>query len=112
MTLFLLSLAAFPGTGGFVGRFQLFESALGSGLIGLVGVGALLSVALLGAYLRLPMIMYMREPAGAPPARVDTFAGLALAACAAAVLWLGWFPDQAGLDVTGMVRVAVGSLVP
>ena len=112
LTLFLLSLAAFPGTGGFVGRFQLFESALGSGLIGLVGVGALLSVALFGAYLRLPMIMYMREPVGGPPARVDTFAGLALVACAAAVLWLGWFPDLPGLDVARVVRVAAASLVP
>ena len=112
MTLFLFSLAAFPGTAGFIGRFYLFESAVASGLIGLAGVGALLSVALFAAVLRLPVVMYMRDPAGDPPAPVDTFAGLTLGVCSAGVLWLGWFPDQGSLRMIETVRMAAAALVP
>jgi NADH:ubiquinone oxidoreductase subunit 2 (subunit N) len=46
-------------------------------------------------YLRIPIAMYMREPAGEPPRRrIDSAEALALFFCALAVLFFGIFPNE------------------
>ena len=46
-------------------------------------------------YLRLPVVMYMREPgAESPRLRLHSAEGLVLAVCAVAVIALGLFPGQ------------------
>lgn len=62
MTLMLLSLAGFPPTAGFVGKFYLFKSAIGSELYLLVIVGAINTAISAFYYLRVVVTMYMREP--------------------------------------------------
>ena len=112
MTLFVLSLAAFPGTAGFVGRFALLESAVNAGFVGLAGVSSIGGVVLLAAYLRLPVSFYLRRTTAAAPEPLDTFAGLALCVCVLGLLWLGWFPESGGAGLLAMLRPAVAALTP
>jgi NADH-quinone oxidoreductase subunit N len=100
MTLFLVSLAGIPPTAGFIGKLLIFKTAVGVKVYGLAVLGVLSSV--LGAYyyLRVVVYMIMREPVGAaePPARLAPGMGLALAAAAVVVAWLGVGP-QALADI-------------
>lgn len=104
MTLFLVSLAGIPGTAGFIGKFTLFAAAVKGGHVPLTIVAVMGSLISVYYYLRLPVLMYMREPAegeaGARPA-TDTLEGLVLVACAVAVVALGFFPN-AGFPIEGL----------
>ncbi len=62
MTVMLLSLAGFPPTAGFVGKFYIFKSAVGAGHIWLVSIGAINTAISAFYYLRVVVTMYMREP--------------------------------------------------
>ena len=62
MTLMLLSLAGFPPTAGFVGKFYIFRSAVEAGQIWLVIIGAVNTAISAFYYLRVVVAMYMREP--------------------------------------------------
>ena len=62
MTLMLLSLAGFPPTAGFVGKFYIFKSAVQAGHIWLVIIGAINTAISAFYYLRVVVTMYMREP--------------------------------------------------
>ena len=62
MTVMLLSLASFPPTAGFVGKFYIFKSAVQSGHIWLVIIGAINTAISAFYYLRVVVTMYMREP--------------------------------------------------
>ena len=96
MVLFLLSLAGFPPTGGFFGKFYLFRAAIevpGNQLLWLVVLGVLNSVVSVFYYLRLIVAMYFRDPrprAGTPLSRPAVL--LALAICALMVLQMGLIP--------------------
>jgi NADH-quinone oxidoreductase subunit N len=96
MTLFMVSLAGIPGTAGFIAKFQLFAAAVEADHVPLVILAVLASLVSIYYYLRLPVLMYMREPgAVAPRGRVDLGEGVALALCAFGVLALGLFPGGA-----------------
>ena len=98
MTLFIFSLVGLPLTGGFIGKLQIFSAALQEGWIWLTVIGILNSALSVYYYLRVVMYMYMRE--GALPEGSDDsnktygFALTGLIGTAAAVLYLGVFPDQ------------------
>ena len=62
MSLMLLSLAGFPPTAGFVGKFYIFKAAVGAGHIWLVIIGAINTAISAFYYLRVVVTMYMREP--------------------------------------------------
>ena len=62
MTVMLLSLAGFPPTAGFVGKFYIFRSAVEAGQIWLVIIGAINTAISAFYYLRVVVTMYMREP--------------------------------------------------
>jgi NADH-quinone oxidoreductase subunit N len=95
MVLFMLSLAGIPGTGGFIAKFNLFAAAVQAGHVPLVILAVLTSLVSVFYYLRLPVVMFMREPSD-EPRRMTTSSGegFALLVCAALVLILGFFPDQ------------------
>jgi NADH-quinone oxidoreductase subunit N len=95
MAIFMLSLAGFPPTGGFMGKFYIFSAAVQGHQVGLAVVGVLTSVISVYYYLRVTVVMYMREPA-AEPGRGTVTPGLVLAAAVAAVgtLYLGLFPAR------------------
>ena len=61
MTIALLSLAGIPPTAGFVGKFFLFNSAVGSGLTWLAIVGVLNSIVALYYYLVVIKVMYVNR---------------------------------------------------
>jgi NADH-quinone oxidoreductase subunit N len=95
MTLFLISLAGIPGTVGFAGKLQVFLAAVREGYVGLTIIAVLTSLVSVYYYLRLPVVMYMREPGGeAPRMRLHSAEGLVLGVCAVAVLLLGLFFSQ------------------
>jgi NADH-quinone oxidoreductase subunit N len=95
MVLFMLSLAGIPGTAGFIGKFSLFAAAVNAGQVPLVILAVLASLVSVFYYLRLPVVMFMREPSG-EPRRMTTSSGegFALLVCAALVLVLGFFPSE------------------
>ena len=98
MTLFIFSLIGLPLTGGFIGKLQIFSAALKDGWIWLTVIAILNSALSVYYYLRVVMFMYMRE--GALPegsdlsAKTSGFALTGLIGTAAAVLYLGVFPDE------------------
>jgi len=104
MTLFMISLAGIPGTAGFIAKLTIFASAVNAGLIPLAILGVLMSVVSVYYYLRIPVLMYMREPGEeAPRSELKTGEGVVLGVCAAAVIWLGLvklplLPDLPMLD--------------
>lgn len=61
LAVFFLSLAGFPTTAGFLGKFYVFRAAIHSHLIGLTVLALLNSVLSVYYYLRIVVAMYMRE---------------------------------------------------
>ena len=107
LTVFLISLTGVPVSAGFVGKFYLFNAAVSAGYAGLAVVGVLMSVVSAYYYLRVVVVMYMREPIAADTwAPVTGAARLALALSAAVVLGLGVYPGP----VLGWARLAAQSL--
>jgi NADH-quinone oxidoreductase subunit N len=95
MTLFMLSLAGIPGTVGFMAKFHLFLAAVRGGEVVLTIIAVLTSVVSVYFYLRLPVVMYMREPSEAEVRRdISSGEATVLAVCAFAVLLLGILPNQ------------------
>jgi NADH-quinone oxidoreductase subunit N len=96
LSVFLVSLAGIPLTGGFMGKLYLFSAAIQRGYIGLAIIGVLNSLISVFYYFRVLIVMYMREPAvGQPsPASISPPVLLILGIGVAAVLWLGVYPAQ------------------
>jgi NADH-quinone oxidoreductase subunit N len=62
MAIFMFSLAGIPPTAGFVGKFYIFSAAVKAGYIGLAIIGVLNSALSVYYYLRVTVMMYMRNP--------------------------------------------------
>ncbi len=62
LTVFLLSLIGIPLTGGFFGKYYIFQAALQSNLVWLAVLGLLNSAVAAYYYLRLLVVMYFNEP--------------------------------------------------
>ena len=102
LTIFLLSLIGVPLTGGFFGKFYIFRAALDSNLIWLTVIGLLNSALAAYYYLRLIVVMYMKEPDAATENIGPVTPGLqvAIIGSALATLLLGIFPSLV-LDFAG-----------
>lgn len=95
LSVFMLSLGGFPATGGFLGKYFVFSSALRADLVGVSILGVLFSVVALGYYLRVILTMWMLpepEDLAVPRTRRLT-ATIATGVCVAMVLGLGLFPS-------------------
>jgi NADH-quinone oxidoreductase subunit N len=105
MTLFMVSLAGIPGTAGFMGKVMVFSAAVSAGQVPLAILGVLMSVVSVYYYLRVPVLMYMREP-GEERVRRELATGEAfvLGVCAVGVVYLGIFPNGS-LPFLGSVPV-------
>ncbi|HTR37412.1 MAG TPA: NADH-quinone oxidoreductase subunit N [Bryobacteraceae bacterium] len=64
-SIFLLSFIGVPLTGGFFGKFYIFKAALDANLIWLAVLGLLNSAVAAYYYLRILVVMYMKEPSEA-----------------------------------------------
>jgi NADH-quinone oxidoreductase subunit N len=94
-SLFLLSLLGLPITAGFLGKFYVFDAALGSNLIWLAILLALNSVIGAYYYLRVIVAMYMREPKQEIVAEpVPWTLSIVLWIAAASTVYVGLFPTR------------------
>ena len=113
MTLFMISLAGIPGTAGFMGKIMVFSAAVSAGYVSLAILGVLMSLVSVYYYLRVPVLMYMREPDEEGP-RMELASGEAvvLGICALGVLYLGltpngWLPFVGNLPVLDWARQSI-----
>jgi len=96
-SVFLLSLAGIPPLAGFFGKFYLFRVAIDSGFITLAVLGLINSVVAAYYYLRVLVVMYMKEPEPSAPIATPMRSGhvvTALIVAAALVLLLGLLPNS------------------
>jgi NADH-quinone oxidoreductase subunit N len=109
MMVFLVSLAGIPPTAGFIGKFYLFMAAVDAGLAWLAVVGLLFAAISAYYYLRVVMVMYMREPDPAvgviPHLTTSPTMAFVLACAIAGVVFFGLFPDP-------LVSLATHSALP
>jgi NADH-quinone oxidoreductase subunit N len=95
LTIFLLSLIGIPMTGGFFAKFYVFSAALQADLVGLTIIGVLNSAVGAYYYLRIIVVMYMREAREEmPEIPVSSALGAALGITVAATLYLGLLPGR------------------
>ncbi len=104
LTLFLLSLAGIPPTVGFVAKVAVFRAATEAGYWFLVLIGVLASVVAAFVYLRVIVLMFMREPEEDTRPDESWLPRVALAVPAVLVVVFGVFP---GLIVGFLERAAV-----
>ncbi len=107
MTIFLLSLAGFPPTAGFIAKWYIFSAAIGSGYYWLAIIGVLSSVVSVFFYLRIVVMMYMSERDARPvPAPVTAIAMTGLALSLVGILYLGILPTQ----IIDLAQASVGTI--
>jgi NADH-quinone oxidoreductase subunit N len=109
LTVFLLSLIGIPLTGGFFAKYYVFTAALQSNLVWLTIIGVVNSAVAAYYYLRLIVVMYMREPSieGAPEP-VSPAMSTALIVAAIATIYLGVYPNK----VVDSATIAGKQLLP
>ena len=94
LSIFLLSLIGIPMTGGFFAKFYVFSAALKANLIWLTLIGVVNSAIGAYYYLRIMVMMYMRDPRREVPVTpVPLGLGFALAISIVATLYLGIVPN-------------------
>jgi NADH-quinone oxidoreductase subunit N len=89
MAVFMLSFTGVPPTLGFVGKFYLFRTVLQGGFVGLALIGVLTSLVSAYYYLRVVVIMYMRD--GEPEALNEPWLNLTAGAAALMTVLLSLF---------------------
>lgn len=95
LTIFLLSLIGIPITGGFFAKFYVFSAALNANLVGLTIIGVINSAVAAYYYLRIIVVMYMREGREeAPVIDLPVGLGTALVLSLAATIYLGVLPGR------------------
>ncbi|MBI5846825.1 MAG: NADH-quinone oxidoreductase subunit N [Nitrospirae bacterium] len=94
MLVFMFSLTGIPPMAGFMGKFYLFMSAISAGYTWLVIVAVLFSAISAFFYLRIVMLMYMKEPKETVQLNSSPGLALALAVTVIAVLFIGILPSK------------------
>ena len=97
MTIFLLSLAGFPFTGGFIGKVFILQSAVSNDLVPLAVVLVLASLVSYWYYLRMAWYMWFRDPGPRDPDEPIVVSGTmkaALVIAAVLVVLLGVLPNE------------------
>jgi NADH-quinone oxidoreductase subunit N len=91
MTVFMLSLIGLPPTIGLVGKFYLFRAVIAGGFTGLAIIGVLTSLISAYYYLRVVVIMYMRD--GEPERERESFLDLTTIGTAVATVVISLVPQ-------------------
>jgi len=94
MLVFMFSLTGIPPTAGFIGKFYLFMSAVHAGYTWLAIVAVIFSTISAYFYLRIVMLMYMREPKAEVALATSTSTGITLTVATLAVLLIGILPSS------------------
>ena len=109
MTLFLLSMAGIPPTGGFMGKYLIFQAAVQSKQWMLAIVGSLNAVIAAYYYLSVIMTMWFRQPDDevASPLPVPPALAVVLTVAAVVVIYLGVAPTR----VLGLINGFASTLI-
>ncbi|MFC2157298.1 NADH-quinone oxidoreductase subunit N [Acidobacteriota bacterium] len=108
LTIFLISLAGFPPSGGFLAKFYIFSAAVRQGLISLVIIAVIASLISVYYYLRIVIHMYFKKPEHEISIHAENPAlFFVLFLCLYGVLQLGIFPG----NVLVFIRQAVAALL-
>jgi len=109
MLVFMVSLAGIPPTAGFIGKFYLFMAAVNADLAWLAIFGLIFAAISAFYYLRIVMVMYMREPSSEQEQNtrlaLSPQVSVVLACAVAGVVLLGIFPGP-------LVSLADLSVIP
>lgn len=96
MLVFMVSLAGIPPTAGFIGKFYVFMAAVEAGLTWLAVLALVFAAISAYYYLRIVMVMYMREPdpltAASPRLIMSPALSIVLACAVAGVVFFGLYP--------------------
>lgn len=91
MAIFMLSLIGLPPTVGLVGKFYLFRAVIAGGFTGLAIIGVLTSLISAYYYLRVVVVMYMRD--GEPETERESFLDLTTVVTAVATVVISLVPQ-------------------
>ena len=91
MAIFMLSLIGLPPTIGLVGKFYLFRAVIQGGFTGLAIIGVLTSLISAYYYLRVVVLMYMRD--GEPETERESFLDLTTIVTAVATVVISLIPQ-------------------
>ena len=109
MLLFMVSLAGIPPTAGFMGKFYLFMAAVNAGMAWLALVGLIFAAISGFYYLRVVMVMYMREPSTTQELETrlafSPATTVVLACAVAGVVLLGIYPGP-------LVAITTSAVIP
>ncbi|KRD72250.1 NADH-quinone oxidoreductase subunit N [Ensifer sp. Root278] len=92
MLLYLFSLAGIPPTAGFFAKFYVLVALVERGFVLLAVIAVLLSAVAAYFYIRIVMVMFMREPERVFEPALTPLVGAALAVTAAGTVGIGLFP--------------------
>lgn len=92
MLLYLFSLAGIPPTAGFFAKFYVLVALVERGFVMLAVIAVLLSAVAAYFYIRIVMVIYMREPERAFDPALTPLVRATLALTAAATIGIGLFP--------------------
>ncbi len=92
MLIFLFSLAGIPPTAGFFAKFYILAALVAQGHVALAVIAVLLSAVAAYFYLRIVMLMYMKEPARSFDLALTPPLRLALAVAGLGTVGIGLFP--------------------
>ena len=99
MLIFLFSLASIPPTAGFFAKFYILVALVEQGYVGLAVIAVLLSAVAAFFYVRIVMLMYMKEPARPFDLALTPSLRMAIAITGAGTVGIGllpsWFLDLA-----------------
>ena len=93
MLIFLFSLAGIPPTGGFVGKFYIFMALVRQGLIPLAVIAVIFSAVSAYFYIRIVMLMYIKEPTRKFDLATTPASGIAIAIAVIGTLIIGMLPS-------------------
>ena len=97
MLVFMVSLAGIPPTAGFIGKLYVFMAAVEAGMAWLAAIALVFAAVSAFYYMRVVMVMYMRDPdpSSVPPSRLVHSPALSfvLACAVAGVILFGIFPN-------------------
>ncbi|MEI3853901.1 MULTISPECIES: NADH-quinone oxidoreductase subunit N [unclassified Ensifer] len=92
MLLYLFSLAGIPPTAGFFAKFYVLVALVERGFVLLAVIAVLLSAVAAYFYIRIVMVMFMREPERVFEPALTPLVGITLAVTAAGTVGIGLFP--------------------
>jgi len=111
LAVFMISLSGIPPTAGFFGKYTIFRNAVEHGFVSLVVIAVLNSALSVYYYLRVLVALYMRAPQEEVAVESSPVLGAMVAACALAVLWLGFAPDAIVPGVPALLGWLKGSVL-